>query len=294
MYSGKTKLQNFKSFMLFAFIPLLAFLLVVFIPFIFGLLVTLTDWTGLKDTFNFLGFQNYVTAFTDPQFWTAMSVTLKYVLIVLVGTQILAVGMALLVTGGLKGQNFFRASYFVPNLIGGVILGFVWSFIFSRVLPYVGKSIGNATLAKSWLGNANLALYTLIIVGIWQYSGYMMLIYIAGFLAVPADVLEAAQIDGANARQIFFKIKVPLIVPSMTISLFLTLQKAFMTFDINLSLTGGDPYRQTELVAMHIYNEAFTYQQYGTGQAKAILFFLIVAAITLTQVGLLKSKEVEA
>lgn len=219
---------------------------------------------------------------------------MKYVVLVLVLTNVLALLMALLVTSGFKGQNIFRGAFFTPNLIGGVILGFIWQFVFSRVMVAIGKGLDIELLKTSWLGSPGRAMWALVIVGVWQLSGYMMLIYIAGLTGVPQNVIQAARIDGATEWNILTKIKLPLMVPAITISLFLTLQKSFMTFDTNLTLTKGGPYNSTELVAMHIYNEAFKLRNYGTGQAKAILFFMIVAGIALAQVVLTKRKEVDA
>lgn len=294
MYQEKKLSQKLKVFFIFGCIPLLAFALVVLIPFLFGLFVTFTDWTGTQSTVQFMGLQNYITAFTDPAFWTSLALTLKYVVLVIVLTNVIALSMALLVTSGFKGQNVFRAAFFTPNLIGGVILGFIWQFVFSRVMVSVGKGIGWQALSTSWLGDPDKAMWALVIVGVWQLSGYMMLIYIAGLTGVPKSVIEAARIDGAKGLQVLTKVKLPLMVPAFTISLFLTLQKSFMTFDTNLTLTKGGPYQSTELVAMHIYNEAFKLRNYGSGQAKAILFFIVVAAIALAQVVITKRKEVDA
>lgn len=281
-------------FFTFAFIPLLAFVLVVLVPFLFGIFVTFTNWTGTNSSVQFMGLQNYIQAFTDSAFWGSMGLTMKYVVFVLVFTNVLALAMALLVTSGFRGQNVFRGAFFTPNLIGGVILGFIWQFVFSRVMVSIGKGMDIGLLKTSWLGDPDKAMWALIIVGVWQLSGYMMLIYIAGLTGVPQNVVQAARIDGATEWQILTRIKLPLMVPAITISLFLTLQKTFMTFDTNLTLTKGGPYNSTELVAMHIYNEAFKLRNYGPGQAKAILFFVIVAAIALAQVIITKRKEVEA
>lgn len=294
MFQEKKLSQKLKIFFSFAFFPLLAFALVVLIPFLFGLFVTFTDWTGAKDTVQFMGLANYAEALSDPAFWSSMGLTLKYVVLVIVLTNALALGMALLVTSGFRGQNIFRGAFFTPNLIGGVILGFIWQFVFSRVMVSVGKGLGIEALMTSWLGDPDRAMWALVIVGVWQLSGYMMLIYIAGLTGVPQNVVQAAKIDGATGWQILTRIKLPLMVPAFTISLFLTLQKSFMTFDTNLTLTKGGPYNSTELVAMHIYNEAFKLRNYGPGQAKAIIFFVIVAAIALTQVVITKRKEVDA
>lgn len=294
MYQEKKLSGKLAVFFTFGFLPLFAFTMVVLVPFLFGLFVTFTDWTGTNSSVQFMGLANYIEAFTDPKFWASMLLTLKYVALVMVLTNVLALCMALLVTSGFKGQSAFRAVFFTPNLIGGVILGFIWQFVFSRVIVSVGKATGIGALSSSWLGDPQKAMWALVIVGVWQLSGYMMLIYIAGLTGVPQSVIQAAEIDGANSWQIFLKVKLPLMIPAFTISLFLTLQKTFMTFDTNLTLTKGGPYNSTELVAMHIYNEAFKLRNYGPGQAKAILFFVIVAVIALAQVVLTKRREVDA
>ncbi|GHV14088.1 ABC transporter permease [Spirochaetia bacterium] len=294
MYEERRLRKRIGIFLSFGFIPLAAFTFVVLIPFIFGLFVTFTNWSGTQSHIEFLGLKNYIQAFTDLQFWTSMGITFRYTVWVLVLTNVIALGLALLVVSGVKGQNGFRAAFFTPNLIGGVILGFIWLFIFSRVFVYLGRALNIGLFTESWIGDSQKALWALIVVAVWQMSGYMMLIYIAGLIGIPQSVIEAASIDGATGWRILLKIKIPMIIPSITISLFLTLQKAFMTFDTNLSLTHGGPYNSTELAAMHIYNDAFKLRNYGPGQAKAILFFAIVAALALLQVVLLKKREIEA
>lgn len=294
LYNEKTAIKRITVFLTFALVPLLVFIMVMLIPFLYGLFATFTDWSGTQENIRFVGFQNYIQAFTDPLLWDSMWLTLKYVFSVLILTNALALILALLVTSGFKGQNGFRAAFFTPNLIGGVILGFIWMFIFSRVFVYWGKALDIQLLAASWLGDSKRALWALIIVSVWQLSGYMMLIYIAGFTSVPDSVIEAARIDGAKNWQVLTKIRLPLMMPAFTISLFLTLQRSFMTYEINLTLTKGAPYRSTELVAMHIYNEAFKLRNFGAGQAKAFLLFVIVATIAIIQVVALKRKEVDA
>jgi raffinose/stachyose/melibiose transport system permease protein len=294
MYEERSFLKRFGIFCSFGFLPLLVFTLVVLIPFLFGLFVTFTNWTGTQDRVMFLGLQNYIQAFTDSRFWVSMGITFRYTIWVLILTNIIALGLAILVTSGIKGQNGFRAVFFTPNLIGGVILGFIWLFVFSRVFVYLGKTFHIGLFLESWIGDSKKALWALIIVAVWQMSGYMMLIYIAGLISIPSSVTEAASIDGANGWKALFYIKIPMMIPSFTISIFLTLQRAFMTFDTNLSLTHGGPYQSTELAAMHIYNEAFKLRNYGSGQAKAMLFFVIVATLALLQTVFLKRREIEA
>jgi raffinose/stachyose/melibiose transport system permease protein len=194
----------------------------------------------------------------------------------------------------MKGQNFYRAGFFTPNLIGGIILGFIWQFVFSNILVYIGNNFNIPIFSSSWLADPNKALWTLIIVTVWQYSGYLMIIYVAGFMNVPSDILEAASIDGANGFKKMISITLPMMIPSFTVFLFLSLQRGFMVYDVNLSLTKGGPYQATEMISMHVYNKAFLSQQYGVGQAEAFVLFLIVAAISLFQVYTTKKMEVEA
>ncbi|PAK52037.1 carbohydrate ABC transporter permease [Paenibacillus sp. 7541] len=293
MYNEKTWLGKLKVFGLFAAVPLFVFFTVVILPFLAGLFMTLTNWTG-TGSYEFTGLSNYAVALRDSVFWDSMWLTLKYVLFTLLLTNVLGFGLALLVTSGLRSQNFFRAGFFTPNLIGGIILGFVWQFIFTRVLVYLGTEFNLGIFSSSWLADPGTAFWSLVVVGVWQNAGYMMLIYIAGLTGISASLTEAANLDGASYWKQLTRIRIPLMVPAFTISLFLTLQRSFMVYDTNLSLTRGGPYRSTEMIAMHVYNEAFVYQNYGPGQAKAFVLFLIVALIAILQVRAMKKVEVEA
>ncbi|WHX98099.1 sugar ABC transporter permease [Neobacillus sp. DY30] len=294
MYNEKNFPEKALVFLGFAFIPLLAFFLVKVLPFLMGVIMTFTNWDGISTSIEFKGLENYVEAFKDQEFWHSLWITTKYVFLCIVLTNVLAFSLALLVTSGMKGQNFFRLGFFTPNLIGGIILGFIWQFVFSRVIVYVGKDLGWDIFSQSWLADQDKAFWTLVIVGVWQTSGYMMLIYIAGLTGISSSLIEAATIDGASKWKALTRIKIPLMIPAFTISVFLTLQRSFMVYDTNLSLTGGGPYRSTEFIAMHIYNEAFLNQNYGPGQAKAFVFFIIVAIIAITQVRVMKKLEVNS
>ncbi|MCH4889624.1 sugar ABC transporter permease [Acidaminobacter sp. JC074] len=285
--------HELKSFLTFGLIPLLAFICVLLIPFLNGLVLTFTDWNGFEMN-EFIGLDNYIEAFKDESFWHTMGFTFKYVFFTVVTTNIVAFGLALLVSSQIKGRNFLRSTFFLPNLIGGVILGFIWQFIFARLLTYVGSSLEIEFIKYSWLVDPDKAFWAMILVSVWQMSGYMMIIYITGLTSIPNDVLEASSIDGATKMRQLFSIKIPLMIQSFTISIFLTIKNSFMVYDVNLALTKGGPYRATELVTMHIYNESFQYHNYGTGQAKAVILFLIVMAISLTQVFLTKRLEVES
>ena len=248
----------------------------------------------MAQTKNLVGFANYTETFRDKEFWTSMLLTLKYVFFSVLLVNGIAFLLAYLLTNGIKGQNFLRTGFFTPNLVGGVVLGFIWQFIFSKVLVNFGKSMGWEIFRKSWLSDPDKAFWTLVIVTVWQLSGYMMIIYIAGFTGLSTDVLEAASIDGATGVAKMRHIILPLMVPSFVICIFLTLSRAFMVYDINLTLTGGEPYGSTILVAMHVYNKAFTSRNYGVGQAEALFLFILVACISGIQIYAGKKKEVEA
>ncbi|MDO5573065.1 MAG: sugar ABC transporter permease [bacterium] len=291
---GRKLAEKLKNLCVFALPGVLIFFTVVIVPFIYGFYLTLTDWDGVKQVKNIVGISNYLEAFQDAQFWSSMELTLRYVFCSVLLVNLVAFILAYALSNGLKGQNFFRTGFFTPNLIGGVVLGFIWQFVFSRVLVNLGESTGWGIFSTSWLSDPTKAFWALVIVTVWQLSGYMMLIYIAGFTSLSADVLEAASIDGATGIQRVTKIILPLMVPSFVICLFLTLSRAFMVYDVNLTLTGGEPYGTTRLVAMHVYEKAFTARNYGVGQAEALFLFLIVAIIGGVQIYLGKKKEVEA
>lgn len=291
---GRNKADRVKNFCAFALPAVFIFVTVVIVPFIYGMYLTFTDWNGVTDVKNLVGFANYVELFKDAGFWTSMLLTLKYVFFSVLLVNLVAFLFAYMLTSGMKGQNFFRTGFFTPNLIGGVVLGFIWQFVFSRILVNVGDSTGWGIFSTSWLSDPNKAFWSLVVVTVWQLSGYMMLIYVAGFTGMSEDVLEAASIDGATGFQRLKSIVMPLMVPSFVICLFLTLSRAFMVYDVNLTLTGGEPYGSTRLVAMHVYEKAFTARQYGVGQAEAVFLFLVVALISGLQVYLGKKKEVEA
>jgi len=291
---GRKRGEKLKNLLMFAMPGCLVFCAVVIIPFIYGFYLTLTDWNGVRQEKNIVGGANYLEVFQDTAFWTSMGLTLKYVLFAVVLVNLIAFIFAYALTNGLKGQNFFRTGFFTPNLIGGVVLGFIWQFVFSRVLVNLGDSTGWGIFSTSWLSDPDKAFWSLVIVTVWQLSGYMMLIYIAGFMTLSTDVLEAASIDGATGFQKIKRVILPLMVPSFVICIFLTLSRAFMVYDVNLTLTGGEPYGTTRLVAMHVYEKAFNARNYGVGQAEALFLFLIVAAISGIQIYLGKKKEVEA
>ncbi len=283
-----------KDFCIFALPGLFCFLAVVMVPFVYGVYLTFTDWNGVAATKNFVGFRNFAKMAKDAQFFSSLGLTFRYVIAVVLLVNIIAFLLAYLLTRGFKGQNFFRAGFFTPNLIGGIVLGYIWQFVFSRVFVSIGDTTGWKLFEASWLSKPGTAFAALVLVTVWQLSGYMILIYVAGFAGLDEEVMEAANLDGASGWRRMKDIILPLMMPSITICLFLTLSRAFMVYDVNLSLTGGAPYGTTEMAAMHVYEKAFTSRQFGVGQAEAIVLFLIVACISGIQVYLTKKKEVAA
>ena len=288
----KTK-KSIKKFGLFAALPLSIFFIVLAVPFGQGLFLTFTDWDGFSYD-KFIGVGNYAKSFQDPDFWTTLRFTLKFVLVSLVAVNAVAFGLALLVTAKLRSKNIFRTFFFVPNLIGGVVLGVIWQFIFNTALVSISSKFGWSFFQSSWLNETNTAFWALIIVTVWQSSGYMMIIYITGLISIEQDVIEAARVDGASALRTLLAIKIPLMAQAFTISLFLTLRGGFMAYDVNVALTGGGPYRTTELISMHIFQDAFAFGNFGTGQSKAVIMFVMVAIAALVQVSVSKRMEVQS
>ncbi|GAA0363702.1 sugar ABC transporter permease [Alkalibacterium iburiense] len=279
------------SFWLFITPVLLSLSLVVIIPVLTGLFYSFTDWNGLSFD-NFIGLAHYRRLLDDDQFMQSLWFTFRFAFVSIIVLNILGLGLALLVTSKLKSRNILRTVFFMPNLIGGLILGFVWQFIFIRVFANLGSVIGVEAL-QGWLSTPETGFWGLIILTVWQQAGYIMIIYIAYLQGIPKELIESANIDGATPFQKFRYIIFPLIAPGFTVSMFLTLSNSFKIYDQNLSLTGGGPYNSTQMVAMNIVDTAFSSNQMAYGQAKAVIFFIIVAAFSLSQVYFSKRREVD-
>ncbi len=273
-----------KWFPLFALPTMVAFTIAFLAPFIMGLYLSLCKFKTVKDA-KFQGFNNYAKAFSDDNFLNALWFTTKFTIVSVITINILAFILAMLLTKSLKGTNVFRTLFFMPNLIGGIVLGYIWIMIINGVLSY-----SNATITS----DPNYGFWGLVILMNWQLIGYMMIIYISGIQNISPDLLEAAEIDGANKWQRLIHVTLPQIMPSITICLFLTLTNSFKLFDQNYALTAGAPGNKTQMLALDIYNTFYGRVGWqGVGQAKAVVFFIIVAAIALTQLYLTRSKEVE-
>lgn len=279
------------SYWLFLAPVLLALALVVVVPMLLGLFYSFTAWNGIQ-TGEFVGFQNYLNLFKDERFLDSLWFTTKFSVVSVILINFIGLSLALIVTSKIKTSSLLRTTFFMPNLIGGLILGFIWQFIFLKVFASVGEAVGMESL-QAWLSTTETGFWGLVILMSWQMAGYIMVIYIAYLEGLPKELIEAAEIDGASTVQRFRYIIFPLVAPAFTVSMFLTLSNTFKLYDQNLSLTAGGPYNSTEMVAMEIFKTAFVQNAFAYAQAKAIIFFLIVAVISLVQVYINKRREVE-
>ncbi|WP_413382796.1 carbohydrate ABC transporter permease [Alkalihalobacillus sp. 1P02AB] len=291
----KRRTRSMIGYLAFVGPALLFFIMIQMIPFGMGVYYSFTSWNGISSTVEWVGLDNYIRIFTnDTRFFNSFLFTTKFMIAAVLISNAIGFTLALILNAALKTKNLLRTVYFLPNVIGGLLLGFIWQFIFVRGFAVIGEMTNIGFFQQPWLGDANTAFWGIVIVFAWQISGYMMVIYVAALQGLDRSLIEAAKIDGANAFQLLRKIIIPLVLPAFTICLFLTISMAFKIFDLNLSLTGGGPFNSTESVAINIYNEAFTMNNYGIGSAKSILFFLVVAIFTTIQVSITKKREVEA
>ena len=280
---------------------ILAFIVVQIIPFIYGIYYSFTDWAGTGAASKMVGLENYIKIFQDKGFLHSFLITLEFTVLNVVAVNVVAFLISLLVTSEIRGRNVYRAGFFVPNLIGGIVLGSIWQFIFSSILPSVGQALNIAGLSKSLITNPKTVMFTMVTVNTWQYAGYIMLIFVAAIQGIPKSVMEAAEVDGAPYWRRVRSIQIPLMANSFTISLFLTLTNSFKMYDVNVALTNGGPtglwnktiVNSSELLALNIYNTAFKYNKMAQGQAKAVIFFLVLVIFSVIQVSWNKSKEVE-
>ena len=266
---------------------LIAFIIGFVWPFIWGTGLSFCKFTTVKNV-SFVGLSNYKMIWSDATFMHAFWFTAAFTVVSTVLVNVLAFGIALLLTRGMRGTNVFRTVFFLPNLVGGIVLGYIWQILLNGVLANLQRPLLALDAKAGFVG--------LVILMCWQQIGYMMIIYVAGLQSVPGDLIEAAKIDGANDREILFKIKIPMVMPSVTICTFLTLTNSFKLFDQNVALTAGEPANASEMLALNIYNTFYGRsgaQWKGIGQAKAVVFFLIVVVISLIQLHFTRSKEVQ-
>ena len=273
-----------RSFPFFVLPTLIAFIIGFIVPFVMGLWLSFTEFTTVDDA-TFVGFKNYVFAFADRRFLYSLGLTALFAAVSLVVINVAAFALAMLLTNKLRGTNVFRTIFFMPNLIGGIVLGYIWMLIINGVLAQFDTALNL---------HAKFGFWGLVILVCWQQIGYMMIIYIAGLQAIPGDLSEAASIDGANSRQKLFRVTLPMMMPSITICTFLSVINGFKLFDQNLALTAGEPARSTEMLALNIFNTFYGRPGFeGVGQAKAVLFFILVVVLGLIQLRVTGSKEVQ-
>ena len=279
--------RNIKKYFPIFLLPItIAFTFAFVIPFSMGVGLSFTEFTAVTDA-KWVGFQNYISAFSSSSdFLHALGFTALFTVVSVVTVNVFSFALALLLTRGIRGTNLFRSVFFMPNLIGGIVLGYIWNLLINAVLSSFGVDITY---------KAEYGFWGLVILTNWQLIGYMMVIYVAGLQNVPHDLIEAAQIDGASPAKTLFSVKIPMVMPSITICMFLTLTNSFKMFDQNLALTAGAPERETEMLALNIYNTFYGRVGWqGVGQTKAVIFFIIVGLLAFLQLKITSSKEVNA
>jgi raffinose/stachyose/melibiose transport system permease protein len=274
---------------------LIALVMVVILPFFLGIFYSLTDWNGVRPVITYLGFENYKEMFSSVDFLYSFMITLLYTVINVVLVNVVAFLLALLVTSRVRGRNLYRAAFFVPNLIGGIILGYTWQFMFNVFIT-------NLTAAGSLIASKDTVILGMSIVNTWQYAGYIMLIFVAGIQSTPLEVMEAATVDGASYFKRVTRILMPMIANAFTVSLFLTIVNSFKMFDLNVALTNGGPsarfmgqvVNSSQLLTLTIYNKSITTKELAKGQAMSVVLFVVLVVFSLIQVSLGKRREVEA
>ena len=276
-----------------------AFVMVILCPFFLGIYYSMTDWNGVREIINFVGLKNFTGMFQEPQFMYSFLITLAYTAINVVFVNVVSFSLSLMVTSGLKLRNLYRAGFFVPNLIGGIVLGYIWQFLFNNVFLMAGDAI--PFLSKSLIARTDTVIWAMSFVNTWQYAGYIMMIYVASIQSVPSSIMEAASVDGAGYFTRMRRILIPMMANAFTISLFLTLTNSFKQFDMNFTLTNGGPstffsggvVKASQLLAMDIYVTANGANKMAEAQAKSVVFFLVLVVFSLVQVYFNKRKEVE-
>jgi len=274
--------------------------MIIIIPFFFGLYYSMTDWNGVNNTVKFVGLKNFGTLLQTPEFLFSFLITVAYTVINIVLVNVVSFGLSLVVTSKIRRRNFYRAGFFVPYLIGGIVLGYIWQFILNNILVEMGRTLSIQALQVSFLSLPGTVIWTMAAVNTWQYAGYIMLIYVASIQSIPASLMEAASVDGANFMTRVFHILIPMMANAFTISLFLTLTTSFKQFDMNLTLTNGGPatrfldapVKASQLLAMNIFSTA-TANRMAEAQAKAVVLFVALLVVSLLQVSISKNKEVE-
>lgn len=291
LIKSKRKKNEITDFLLFIAPALVLYTIFFTLPLIQGVYYSFTDWNAVG-SFNFVGIQNYKNIILgDIGFKNSLYRTFYIAALNVFITNILAMLFALALTTKFRGNNLIRAIIFLPNMISMVIGGFIWKFMFTKVSVNIYNTTGISFFNRSWIGDSKNVLFAIVIVALWQGVGYIMTIYIAGLLGVDDSVVEAAKIDGANNIKVFFKIKLPLMLPIVTVGAFINISWSLKMFDVIFSLTGGGPGTSSEVAMLNLYREAFVYNKFGYSSAKAVILSVIIMVVTFIQLRLTKSKE---
>lgn len=286
----KERMENF----LYTLPAVILVCMMMYIPFVMSGYYSFMEWNGISKGAKFVGLSNFATIFSgESDYLTSIWFTIRYTVLFMVLSNVIALALAVALTKKFRGANVFRGLFFIPYIMSMTIVGFIWKFIFSKGFARLYDLTSAGFLNWSWLGDGNLAFWSVVFVGVWQSLGFYIVLYIAGLQAVPADVLEAAVVDGATERQKFFRVTLPLLGPSMTTCIFMSLTNGLKVFDIILALTKGGPGTSTYSVTMKIYDEAFTKNNYGLGSAEAIIYFVVVLVITQLTLKAMSRKEVD-
>lgn len=287
------KRDVWKLILLFFVPAMFVWLTTMVIPFLYGIWISFVQWDGIGNNYEFIGLGNYIKIFSNAKFMQSLGRTAIYTIGTVALSNVLGIALGLMLTSALKGRNLFRTAIFVPNVIGGVAMGYIWKYIFNYGFTAIGASLGIQALSTSMLSDPTKAMIALIIVSSWQLSAYLMIIYVAGFTNVPAELVEAARVDGASSWSVLRNVRLPMIRSSVTICLFLAIVRSFMVFEVNMTLTDGGPFNTTEMIAFRIYNTAFVSLKFGNAQAQAVVLFVIVALISVCQAYFTSKREVQ-
>ncbi len=289
----RKRTKNILNYVIFMGPSILFFTVLFLIPLFTEIVFAFTDWNGIDRGFNWVGLYQFKRVLQDDQYWYSMWFTIKFSFFVVIFSNLLGFFWAYLLSRRIPLANLWKALIYLPRILGGVVLGYLWRFIFQEVFVQFGEATGWSWFSQMWFTTASSSFWALVIVMTWTLSGYLMVIYNAGFSAIDDTFIEAATIDGASKPQILFKVIIPLLMPSITRCLFIAINWAMLLYDTNLSLTNGNPFRLSEGVTMNIYSTAFQTNQMTFGAAKSFIFVLILVVISLTQVKLTSSREVQ-
>lgn len=289
----KKKLSFWGYEAVFCGVIVVMFFLMKLVPFFLSIVYAFTDWNGISNAVHFNGLENFQRMMKDTQFWYSLKFTLGQALVQVVSVNVIAFTLAYFLIKPLRARGVLRAGFYIPNVIGGLILGFIWQFIFLKVVPAIGAATNIGVFKLFWLGTPATAFWGMSIVQAWSHIGYFMLLYIAGFTALPSDCLESARVDGASARQCLTRITIPLMRPTITRCLFLSIVNSFKVYTVNLALTEGGPYGSSQGIAMNIYQTAFTENRMGYGSAKSLVFTVLLILFTGLQLYLTGKGEEE-